>query len=147
MDRPHEPDYFDLLSRIEPVSRETLSRLEIFVDLLCRWQKTRNLVSSESLKEVWSRHVADSLQLLDMGLSSGPWLDLGSGAGFPGIVIAICGQGRPGHEVHLIESNQGKCAFLHEAIRLTQAPAFVHSERIENFVDIAPGGQKTITAR
>lgn len=147
MSGPPEADNSSLLSQIAPVSRETREKLELFIDLLRKWQKTQSLVSPESLKQVWQRHVADSLQLIDLGFSHGPWIDLGSGAGFPGLVIAIAGQGRAGHHVDLIEANQGKCAFLREAIRLTGAPASVHCARIENVVDIMPKGQKTITAR
>jgi 16S rRNA (guanine527-N7)-methyltransferase len=141
------PEGPDLLQKITPVSRETTEKLVLYSSLLEKWQKSQNLVSSSALSQLWSRHMADSLQLLEYGLSEGPWLDLGSGAGFPGLVIAIAGEGREGHHVHLIESNKRKCAFLAEVIRKTGAPATIHSLRIENSGDILAGIAKTITAR
>lgn len=141
------PDTVAFLRKITPVSRETEEKLTIYAELLRKWQKSRNLVSSSTLSDLWQRHFADSLQLLDLGLPSGHWIDLGSGAGFPGLVIAIAGEGRPGHHVHLIESNQGKCAFLEEVVRATQAPATIHRARAENYGDKAPKEVKTITAR
>ena len=99
-----------------------------------------------TIPRLWTRHIADSLQLIDLAPQARIWADLGSGAGFPGLVIALCGMGRKGHMVHLVESNKGKCAFLREAIRLTGAPAEVHDQRVEDFVENAPKQQKTITA-
>lgn len=136
-----------VLQKIILVSRETEEKLTIYAELLAKWQKSQNLVSPLTMTHLWQRHMADSLQLLEYGLKSGPWLDLGSGAGFPGLVIAIAGEGRPGHHVHLMESNQGKCAFLAEVIRATGAPATIYPVRIENFGDILSGKEKTITAR
>jgi 16S rRNA (guanine527-N7)-methyltransferase len=141
------PDGPNLLQKITPVSRETQEKLVLYAGLLEKWQKSQNLVSPLTLIHLWKRHMADSLQLLDYGLNSGPWIDLGSGAGFPGLVIAIAGQGRAGHHVHLVESNQGKCAFLAEVIRATEAAATIHPIRVENYGDILPQTEKTITAR
>jgi 16S rRNA (guanine527-N7)-methyltransferase len=141
------PDGPQILQKLAPVSRETEEKLILYAALLEKWQKSQNLVSPQTIKHLWRRHMADSLQLLDYGLSDGPWIDLGSGAGFPGLVIAIAGQGRAGHHVHLVESNQGKCAFLAEVKRATDAPATIHPARVENCGDILPGINKTITAR
>ncbi|MCG8591835.1 MAG: 16S rRNA (guanine(527)-N(7))-methyltransferase RsmG, partial [Proteobacteria bacterium] len=111
------------------VSRETSERLTRHISLLERWQKRINLVAPASLGEVWTRHVLDSgqLALLTPRLPA-PWLDLGSGAGFPGLVLSLMGLG----EVHLVESDQRKCTFLNEARRLTEAPATVMKRRIED---------------
>lgn len=117
--------------RLVPVSRETLERLDAYVALLGRWRKAVNLISESTFAEVWTRHVADSAQLLDLATEAKIWVDMGSGAGFPGLVIAIQLADQPNARVHLIESDQRKCAFLREAARVTDAPAIVHNERIE----------------
>ena len=115
------------------VSRETSARLEVLASELARWQAIKNLVGPATVRQVWTRHVADSLQLLDLAEGARTWLDLGSGAGFPGLVIAIAGQDH-GLAVHLVESNARKCAFLRHVVRLTGAPATVHPDRIETSV-------------
>ena len=116
------------------VSRETSERLDVLVAELGRWQRIKNLVGPGTLPEVWTRHVADSLQLLAVEPEARRWLDLGSGAGFPGLAIAAALAGREGAEVHLVESNSRKCAFLRHAARLMRAPAHVHEARIEAVV-------------
>jgi 16S rRNA (guanine527-N7)-methyltransferase len=116
---------------LTPVSRETVERLQVFVDLLGRWRSVVNLVSNESFKNVWTRHVADSAQLLPLARGARLWVDMGSGAGFPGMVIAIQLAEVEGAHVHLIESDQRKSAFLREAARVTGAPVTVHNSRIE----------------
>lgn len=104
-------------------SRETLDRLATYVDRLRTWQRTINLVAPATIDAVWHRHIADSAQLLDLappGVSR--WLDLGSGAGFPGLVVAIRLAGRPDTArctVTLVESDQRKAAFLGEVVRAT----------------------------
>jgi 16S rRNA (guanine527-N7)-methyltransferase len=122
------------------VSRETSARLDRFLELLSHWQRTTNLVASSTLPTVWSRHVADSLQLLDLVPRSDPsatptWVDLGSGGGFPGLVIACALAEVPGARIHLIESRARKAAFLREAAQETGAPAVIHCGRIE---DVGP---------
>lgn len=116
----------EALSGIAPVSRETAERLAIFVALLRKWQPAENLIAPSTIDTIWSRHVADSAQLavLFPGLT---WVDLGSGGGFPGMVVALLGA----RNVHLIESNRRKCAFLRAAIRETSAAATVHEGRAE----------------
>ena len=111
------------------VSRETAQRLDLYVAQLARWQTIKNLVGPATLAEVWTRHVADALQLLDLMPEARTWLDLGSGAGIPGLILAIAGP--PGIRVDLVESNARKCAFLTEAARVTSAPVRVHNARIE----------------
>jgi 16S rRNA (guanine527-N7)-methyltransferase len=118
--------------RLIPVSRETEQRLAIYVDLLDRWRAITNLISGASFDHVWTRHVADSAQLLALAPEATQWVDLGSGAGFPGLVLAIQLADTPGARVHLIESDQRKCAFLHEVSRSTGARAQVHAVRAES---------------
>ena len=121
--------------QLTPVSRETVARLDRFVELLLQWQQKINLVASSTLPQIWTRHVADSLQLLDHFPQARIWVDLGAGGGFPGLPIACALAERPGCVVHLVESNGKKAAFLREAVRVTGAPAIVHAERIEKFGD------------
>jgi len=132
---------------LTPVSRETAERLDRFVDLLLAWQKTTNLISPATVPRLWTRHVADSLQLLDLAPGAKVWIDLGSGGGFPGLPIACALADTPGAVVHLVESNAKKAAFLREAVRVTQAPAIVHAERGEKFVDSYAGPVDVIAAR
>ena len=119
------------------VSRETLARLQIYAGLLERWQKTINLVAPGSMPDLWHRHFADSAQLLALS-PGGPlrWLDLGSGGGFPGLVVACMLAERPGSRLTLIESDGRKCAFLREVVRQTGLSAFlavdIITDRIEN---------------
>lgn len=132
---------------LTPVSRETAERLGRFVDLLIAWQKTTHLVSPASIPKLWTRHVADSLQLLDLAPNARVWVDLGSGGGFPGLVIACALADNPEAQVHLVESNNRKAAFLREAVRVTGVPAVVQAMRIEKFVANFAATPDVITAR
>ncbi|MGB8275574.1 MAG: 16S rRNA (guanine(527)-N(7))-methyltransferase RsmG [Alphaproteobacteria bacterium] len=131
------------------VSRETLGRLEAYADLLRKWQESINLVGPATLVDLWRRHMLDSAQLVDyLPADPGPErrvvADLGSGAGFPGLVLAILGAGH----VHLIESSQKKCAFLREVARITGAKATVHAARIEDIARVLPfGPADVVTSR
>jgi 16S rRNA (guanine527-N7)-methyltransferase len=129
------------------VSRETENRLDIFVDLLLDWQKKTNLVAPSTLHELWTRHIADSLQLLPLAPEARLWVDFGSGGGFPGMPIACALAGQTGAQVHLIESNGKKAAFLREAVRATGAPAVVHRERAEKFGESCAEAVHVVTAR
>jgi len=117
------------------VSRETLEKLDAYVDLLVRWQAKINLVSKHSLGDVWRRHILDSIQLMNL-VPEGTRIiaDIGAGAGLPGIPLALAmvGNGWDG-QIHLIESDTRKCAFMREAIRITQANAIVHNLRVEDY--------------
>lgn len=128
------------------VSRETLAGLELLVTELKRWQRVKNLVGPATLADVWTRHVADSLQLLDLAPTAKVWLDLGSGAGFPGLVVAIAGRER-GLAVHLVESNGRKCAFLREVARLTRANVTIHPARLETVIPAFVGKADVVSAR
>ncbi len=128
------------------VSRETLARFETWRGLLEKWQARINLVGPDTLADFWLRHALDSVQVLDAApIESRLWADLGSGAGFPGLAAALAAQDRGrGVEIHLIESNQKKAAFLREAVRATGAPAVVRAARIE---EIAGETFDVVTAR
>lgn len=130
-----------------PVSRETVERLDRFVELLLAWQKTTNLIAPSTVPDLWTRHVADSLQLLALAPDARIWVDLGSGGGFPGLAIACALADTPGATVHLVESNGKKAAFLREAARIAPAPAVIHSMRIDKFVDSFEGAAQVVTAR
>jgi 16S rRNA (guanine527-N7)-methyltransferase len=126
------PDGPSALDEIVAVSRETVDRLQTYVELLTKWQRSTNLVAPSTIPSVWNRHVGDSAQLVPLFPESLRWVDLGSGGWFPAIVVAILLTGREGASVHLIESDQRKCAFLRQAIQATGAPAEVHTGRIES---------------
>jgi 16S rRNA (guanine527-N7)-methyltransferase len=128
-------------ARVSGVSRETLSRLSTYVDLLEHWNRRINLVSRNTMGDVWRRHILDAAQLYPLlPPRTRVLVDLGSGAGIPGLILAAMGVS----EVHLIESDQRKAVFLREAIRVMDVPAVVHPERIEK---TPPFGADVITAR
>ena len=130
-----------------PVSRETLARLDRFVALLLEWQQTRNLIAPSTIPQIWTRHVADSLQLLDLAPRAKTWVDLGSGGGFPGLVLA-CGLAEtPDAKIHLVESTQKKCAFLQAVTDALKLPAQVHCQRVEAFIPALPNSLDIVTAR
>jgi 16S rRNA (guanine527-N7)-methyltransferase len=132
---------------LTPVSRETADRLDRFVAILLVWQRRMNLISASTEAVVWTRHVADSLQLLGLAPQARMWVDLGSGGGFPGLVLACALADIPGARVHLVESSTKKTAFLREAATATGAPAVVHAVRVEDFVANAPDAIDVVTAR
>jgi 16S rRNA (guanine527-N7)-methyltransferase len=127
------------------VSRETLGRLDAYVALLNTWQSAMNLIAPSTIAAIWTRHIVDSLQLLALAPEAKTWVDLGSGGGFPGIVIA-CAL-KPPAIVHLVESNTKKAAFLREAARVTGSPAKIHNLRIEDFIQQFQGPVDIVTAR
>jgi len=133
--------------RLTPVSRETQQRLETFVALLLQWQQKTNLISPATIPNLWTRHVADSLQLLDLAPDAKVWVDFGAGGGFPAIPVACALAERPGAQVHLVESNGKKAAFLREAIRATGVPAVVHQKRIEDCGDSFGDKVDVVSAR
>jgi 16S rRNA (guanine527-N7)-methyltransferase len=117
------------------VPRETIHRLTRYAEVLTDWQKRTNLVGPSTLPALWSRHFADSAQLCGLAPNARLWLDLGSGAGFPGLVIAIIQARTPDFHMHLVESNRKKCAFLGEVARETEAPVDIHAVRIEELAE------------
>jgi 16S rRNA (guanine527-N7)-methyltransferase len=132
---------------LTPVSRETEARLDRYIDLLRQWQAKTNLVAPSTLPTLWTRHISDSLQLLTIVPSARTWADLGSGGGFPGIVLACALAETPGALVHLVERNAKKAAFLREALRVTQAPGQIHLADIGESVDRITGPVDCVTAR
>ncbi len=131
----HEPD-----AALEALPAETIARLHCFADLLTRWNRRINLIAPSDLPNLWARHIADSLQLTPLLPQEVSVIDLGSGAGFPGLIIAIC----TNCPVTLIESDTRKASFLREAARVTAARVTIVNARIEDAV-ISPA--PVITAR
>jgi 16S rRNA (guanine527-N7)-methyltransferase len=132
---------------LTPVSRETGARLDRFVAVLMAWQKRINLIAASTEADLWTRHIADSLQLLELAPGARIWADFGSGGGLPGLVIACALADTPGARVHLVESNAKKAAFLREAARASGAPVTVHAVRVEDFVENVPQPIEIVTAR
>ena len=112
------------------LSDSVIERLAVYEDLLRKWQRKINLVSDSSVTDIWNRHFRDSHQLLSYAGTWVHWADLGSGAGFPGMVIALTNND-PGRQVHLIESDKRKAAFLREVSRETFTDAEIHVGRVE----------------
>jgi 16S rRNA (guanine527-N7)-methyltransferase len=135
---PLDPIGFAALSG---VSRETLARLEVYTGLLREWSARINLVGAATLGDLWRRHFLDSAQLIEhVPAATRSLIDLGSGAGFPGLVLAISGV--PG--VELVEADARKCAFLREAARITARPVIIRNARIEA---LPPHVVDVVTAR
>jgi 16S rRNA (guanine527-N7)-methyltransferase len=118
--------YDDFLPYVS-VSRETFQRLTSYVELIEKWQKTINLIGSLTIPEIWLRHVIDSAQLFAFMNGQQKIVDLGSGAGFPGLVLAIMGN----EQVTLVESDGRKAVFLKEAARVTHAPVIIEAKRVD----------------
>jgi 16S rRNA (guanine527-N7)-methyltransferase len=142
-----QPDDRARALQLTPVSREIAARLDRFVELLLDWQQRMNLIAPSTIPSLWTRHIADSLQLLEHAPSAKIWVDLGSGAGFPGLVLACALADDPQASIHVVESTGKKASFLREAARLIGAPATVHHARIEDFVTTFNAKPDVITAR
>lgn len=132
---------------LTPVSRETEERLDRYLALLREWQAKTNLVAPSTLPQLWTRHIADSLQLLTLAPHAKIWVDFGSGGGFPGVVLACALAETPGATIHLVERNAKKAAFLREAIRVTASPGVVHLSNIGDIVENWRGSVDCVTAR
>jgi len=129
-----------------PVSRETFARIEAFEAAFKKWSARINLAAPSTLPHLWERHILDSAQLMALAPKEAKWLDLGSGGGFPGAVIAILIAEREGARIDLVESNHKKAAFLQTTLAALKAPAIVHARRIEEcYGRISPPG--VISAR
>ena len=122
------------------VSNDTLDRLQVYLQTLKKWQKAINLVGPKTLNDPWRRHLLDCAQVASEISPDQRVVDLGSGAGLPGLIIAIM----TGADVHLVESDQRKSTFLHEAGRATETKITVHAERAE---EIPPLNADVVTAR
>src|SRR3954453_11974459 len=132
---------------LTPVSRETEARLDRYVTLLVEWQGKTNLGALSTLPHLWTRHISDSLQLLSLARTANAWVDLGSGGGFPGVVLACALAETPGAMVHLVERTAKKAAFLREAVRVTGAAGTVHAVDIGDTVERFAGAIDCVTAR
>lgn len=113
------------------LSDRQLADLMVYRDLLSTWNGRINLVGPSTMAQFWTRHVADSAQLLELAPAATSWTDLGSGAGLPGVVLAILLKGRTGAHVHLVESLAKRCRFLSEVVESLRLPATVHNARAE----------------
>ncbi|MBL8774073.1 MAG: 16S rRNA (guanine(527)-N(7))-methyltransferase RsmG [Phenylobacterium sp.] len=109
-----------------------VAALQRFLEMLTAGNAVMNLVGPATLPDFWNRHAWDSAQLLQIAPDARTWADLGAGAGFPGLVLAILGKGRAGFHVHLVESMAKRCRFLSEVVRELDLPATVHNTRAEN---------------
>jgi 16S rRNA (guanine527-N7)-methyltransferase len=132
---------------LTPVSRETEKRLDLFVEVLLLWQQRQNLIATSTIPQIWTRHVADSLQLVPLAPDAKIWADFGSGGGFPGIAVACVLAERAGTMVHLVESVGKKVTFLREAVRVNGVSAIVHHARAEDFAKSCAEPVDVVTAR
>jgi 16S rRNA (guanine527-N7)-methyltransferase len=128
------------------LSDAAIARLEIYRALLADWSNRMNLIGPKELDLYWSRHVLDSAQLVRLAPDAKAWVDLGSGAGFPGLVIACIVADTPGASVHLVESTAKKCAFLSAVTEEAGLPAQIFNSRIEDF-GAGEGPYDVVTAR
>tara|TARA_B100000678_G_scaffold291629_1_gene310043 strand:+ start:8775 stop:9389 length:615 start_codon:yes stop_codon:yes gene_type:complete len=112
------------------VSRETYERLSAYHDLLLTWSKTHNLIGPKERDEIWERHILDCLRVWPLVSSGEDVMDIGSGAGLPGIILAACSEG--GQTFHLVESNAKRCAFLRHVSRELDLPVNVVNDRVES---------------
>jgi len=128
------------------VSRETMARLEAYAALLTRWTRRINLVAPTTVADLWARHIADSAQLMDLAPANArTWIDLGTGAGLPGMVVAVlAAEKRPALRLRLVESDSRKVAFLSEAARATGVSVTIEPHRIEV---ISPAPHDVVSAR
>jgi 16S rRNA (guanine527-N7)-methyltransferase len=127
------------------VSRETLHLIDQYIETLRVWQSRTNLIAPSTLDEIWTRHILDSAQLLRIKPLARHWLDLGSGGGLPGLVIA-CAMREHGGHVHLVESNGKKASFLRHVATILHLPCTIHAERIEKAILRLPTPE-IVTAR
>ncbi|HET6970265.1 MAG TPA: 16S rRNA (guanine(527)-N(7))-methyltransferase RsmG [Phenylobacterium sp.] len=124
-----DADSFAAAAGATPTQIADLSR---FLEMLTAGNAVMNLVGPATLPDFWNRHAWDSAQLLKLAPEALTWADLGAGAGFPGLVLAILGKGRPGFHVHLVESMAKRCRFLSQVVAELGLPARVHNDRAEN---------------
>ncbi len=127
-----DPDHLELCRIAGDVSRETYEGLLTFEREFRRWSSRINLAAPSTLPDLWQRHILDSAQILPLAPEATSWLDIGSGGGFPGAVLAVLLKDRPGASVTLVESNRKKAAFLSTTLGLLKAPARVVPSRIED---------------
>jgi 16S rRNA (guanine527-N7)-methyltransferase len=132
---------------IDQLSPLSVERLRRFVHMLGRWRKITNLTSLRNFSEIWERNIDDSLFIQRMCPSAVRWLDIGSGAGFPGVVIAVAIAERSEAKVHCVDSDSRKCAFLRAVASELCIPVKVHNQRAESLSIAATGQVDALTAR
>lgn len=130
-DAPAPPEDGEAFQAAFGATDAQMADLEAFRALLAEWNEVMNLVGPSALASFWARHVWDSAQLLKIEPQAKTWADLGAGAGFPGLVLAILLKGTPGAHVHLVESLAKRCRFLETVVRTLNLPATVHNARAE----------------
>lgn len=130
------PQFESLQASAGPVSRETFDRLVDYESIFRRWAGRINLAAPSTLSDIWTRHILDSAQLALLAPDAKAWLDLGSGGGFPGAVMAIILQDRAGASIDLVESNRKKAAFLQTALGRYRDNVRVHARRIEDVYQV-----------
>jgi 16S rRNA (guanine527-N7)-methyltransferase len=141
---------YDLISSLPFIndSRETILLLDCYVKELLHWQKTQNLISPHTISDVWTRHIVDSLQICTLkSFEDNVWLDMGTGAGLPGLVIAIALRSQSTFHMHLVESHKRKCSFLQAITTQLKLPVTIHSDRIEKVLPQFKHAPDVITAR
>ena len=142
IDVPRETVTSDEFRAVTGVAEGVCDRIGLYLGLLEKWQARINLVGPSTMADPWRRHVLDSAQLLPLLPDRpGPVVDMGAGAGIPGLILAACGVS----DIHLIESNGRKCTFLREAARLMGTPVTVHAQRVDAVTLGAPA--RVVTAR
>jgi 16S rRNA (guanine527-N7)-methyltransferase len=139
-----QPDRFFAEAKVTP---SVQMRLLIYAEMLKKWQGTVNLIANSTVSSMWQRHFADSWQVSNVVPAARIWLDLGSGAGFPGLVTAIRYAEQSDADIHLIESDRRKCAFLREVSRETKVPVKLHCGRIEDIVPTLDQHFEAVSAR
>ena len=128
-------------------SAASIARIEEYVRLLDRWRRITNLISDDSFQDVWERHVIDSIGLQQTFPAAARWLDFGSGAGFPGVILGIMLADRSGAQIHCVESDGRKCAFLRTVAQTLRIPVKVHNRRAEGLTVEDTGYVEIVTAR
>ena len=136
----------DLQKAAGPVSRETFERLQAFEQLFLKWNRSINLAAPSTLNDVWRRHILDSAQLARIAPAAMRWVDLGSGGGFPGLVLGFLLVERPGASIDLVESNRKKASFLQSVIGQFNLPARVVAKRIDDSYALV-SAPEIVTAR
>jgi 16S rRNA (guanine527-N7)-methyltransferase len=135
------------MSVLDTLSEQTVARLQAYVALLDKWRRITNLISDQSFDEVWSRHIEDSVILSRICPTAQRWLDIGSGAGFPSVVLAVMLVGRQNAQIHCVESDSRKCAFLRTVANELRIPIKVHNIRAEVVTVRDTGPIDALTAR
>ncbi len=135
------------MSTLDSLPARSMEQLRSYVQLLDKWRKVTNLISDRSFAEIWSRHIEDSVHLQHVRPSARRWLDIGSGAGFPGIVLGILLAEHKDAQIHCVEIDSRKCAFLRAAAAELIIPVKVHNMRAENISTLQTGQIDAVTAR